>query len=260
MEDLMVEDSYFEGKVALVTGGALGIGLATARAFAEAGAAVVLSDVDEEAGFQATETLRGLGYDAVFVRCDVARESDVARLVGATVERYGRLDAAFNNAGVIDAPSELPEVSTESYDRLMSINLQGVWNSLKHELIQMRRQGSGTVVNASSISGVIGNPGRALYTATKHAILGITKCVALDYAATGIRVNAVCPGTIETPMVQELLDREGLEASFFADSTPMKRLGRPEEVASAVLWLSSPGSSYVTGHGLPVDGGVLIRQ
>src|SRR5690242_19764489 len=142
----------------------------------------------------------------------------------------------------------------------MSINLQGIWNSLKHELIQMRRQGSGTVVNASSISGVIGNPGRALYTATKHAILGITKCVALDYAATGIRVNAVCPGTIETPMVQELLDREGLDASFFADSTPMRRLGRPEEVASAVLWLSSPGSSYVTGHGLPVDGGVLIRQ
>ena len=250
---------YFTGKVALVTGAAMGMGYSGAEAFAEAGASVVLSDVDEAAGEEAAESLRSKGHDAVFVRCDVSKEPEVAALVDATVARYGRLDAAFNNAGVIDEPTELPEVRDEDYDRVMGINLRGVFNSMKYELIQMRKQGSGAIVNNSSIGGLIGNPGRSVYHATKHAILGITKCTGLDYAARGIRVNAVCPGTIDTPMVRDLLRREGLEPEFFVEKQPIGRLGRPEEVAAAVVWLCSPGASMVIGHGLPVDGGYTIQ-
>ena len=250
---------YFTGKVALVTGAAMGMGLAGAQAFAEAGAAVVLSDIDEAAGQEATESLRAKGHDAIFVRCDVAQEPEVAALVDAAVAKYGRLDAAFNNAGVIDEPTELPEVREDDYNRVMSINLRGTFNSMKYEIIQMRKQGSGAIVNNSSIGGLIGNPGRSVYHATKHAILGITKCTALDYAAKGIRVNAVCPGTIDTPMVRELLRREGLDPEFFVDKAPIGRLGQPEEVAAAVVWLCSPGASMVIGHALPVDGGYTIQ-
>jgi NAD(P)-dependent dehydrogenase (short-subunit alcohol dehydrogenase family) len=250
---------YFSDKVALVTGAAVGMGFAGAQAFAEAGACVVLSDVNEDTGQEAAESLRAKGYEVTFVRCDVTKEAEVAALVDAAVAKYGRLDAAFNNAGVIDEPTELPEVSDDEYNRVMSINLRGVWNSMKYELIQMRKQGSGAIVNNSSIGGLIGNPGRSVYHATKHAVLGITKCTALDYAAKGIRINAVCPGTIDTPMVQELLRREGLTAEFFVDKAPIGRLGRPEEVAAAVVWLCSPGASMVIGHGLPVDGGYTIQ-
>jgi NAD(P)-dependent dehydrogenase (short-subunit alcohol dehydrogenase family) len=250
---------YFSDKVALVTGAAVGMGFAGAQAFAEAGASVVLSDVNEDGGQEAAKSLRAQGHEVTFVRCDVSKEAEVAALVDVAVATYGRLDAAFNNAGVIDVPTELPEVSDEEYNRVMSINLRGVWNSMKYELIQMRKQGSGAIVNNSSIGGLIGNPGRSVYHATKHAVLGITKCTALDYAAKGIRVNAVCPGTIDTPMVRELLRREGVGAEFFVDKAPIGRLGRPDEVAAAVVWLCSPGASMVIGHGLPVDGGYTIQ-
>jgi NAD(P)-dependent dehydrogenase (short-subunit alcohol dehydrogenase family) len=250
---------YFSDKVALITGAAVGMGFAGAQAFAEAGASVVLSDVNKDAGQEAAESLRAQGHEVTFVRCDVTNEAEVAALVDAAVVKYGRLDAAFNNAGVIDEPTELPEVSDDEYNRVMSINLRGVWNSMKYELIQMRKQGSGAIVNNSSIGGLIGNPGRSVYHATKHAVLGITKCTALDYAAKGIRINAVCPGTIDTPMVRELLRREGLSPEFFVDKAPIGRLGRPDEVAAAVVWLCSPGASMVIGHGLPVDGGYTIQ-
>lgn len=252
-------DNYFSGKVALVTGAALGMGYAGAEAFAEAGASVVLSDVNDAAGKEATEALRAKGHEVTFVRCDVSDESDVAALVDATVAKYGRLDAAFNNAGIQLDAVELPDVPSVDYDRVMAVNLRGVWNCMKYELIQMREQGSGAIVNNSSIGGLIGNPGRAAYHATKHGVLGLTKSAALEFAARGIQINAVCPGTIDTPMVQELMRREGLDEQFFVDKQPIGRLGRPEEVAAAVVWLCSPGASLVVGHALPVDGGYTVQ-
>ena len=252
-------DNYYSGKVAVVTGAALGMGRAGAQAFAEAGAAVVLADVDEAGGVQAADALRAEGYEATFVRCDVADEAQVAAMIKTTVDTYGRLDAAFNNAGVQVDAVELPDVSDDDYDLVMSVNLRGVWNCMKHELLWMREQGSGAIVNNSSIGGLIGNPGRSAYHASKHAVLGLTKCAGLENAARGIRINAVCPGTIDTPQVRTLLEREGLDAEFFIDKQPIGRLGRPEEVAAAVLWLCSPGASLVVGHGLPVDGGYTAQ-
>jgi NAD(P)-dependent dehydrogenase (short-subunit alcohol dehydrogenase family) len=252
-------DDYFSDKVALVTGGAIGMGYAGVQAFAQAGASVVLSDVNETAGKEATEALRGKGYEVTFVRCNVADESDVAALVDATVATYGRLDAAFNNAGIMIDAVELPDVPTKDFDLVLDVNLRGVWNCMKYELIQMRKQGSGAIVNNSSIGGLIGNPGRAAYHATKHGVLGLTKSAGLEFAARGIQINAVCPGTIDTPMVRELMRREGLDEEFFVEKQPIGRLGRPEEVAAAVLWLCSPGASLVVGHGLPVDGGYTAQ-
>ena len=251
--------NYYSDKVAVVTGAALGMGRAGAQAFAEAGAAVVLADVDEAGGQQAADALRAEGYEATFVRCDVADEAQVAAMIRTTVDTYGRLDAAFNNAGVQVDAVELPDVSDEDYDRVMAVNLRGVWNCMKHELIRMREQGSGAIVNNSSIGGLIGNPGRAAYHASKHAVLGLTKCAGLENAARGIRVNAVCPGTIDTPQVRTLLEREGLDEEFFVAKQPIARMGRPEEVAAAVVWLCSPGASLVVGHGLPVDGGYTAQ-
>jgi len=250
---------YFVGKVALVTGGAMGMGLAAVEAFAAAGAKVVLSDVNDELGETQTRRLRGAGYEVTFVRCDVAVEDDVAALVSTTVETYRSLDAAFNNAGVMAVARELPDVSNSDYRRLMDVNLDGTWNCMKYELTQMRAQGSGTIVNNSSIGGLIGIPGRAAYHATKHAVLGLTKSAGLEFAARGIRVNAVCPGTIDTPMVRDMMVREGISEQDFIDSQPIGRLGRPEEVAAAVLWLCSPDASLVVGHGLPVDGGYTAQ-
>ena len=252
-------DGYFQGRVALVTGGAMGMGLAAVEAFAREGAAVVLSDFNHEAGQPEAERLRADGHDVSFVRCDVSSEDEVRSLVESTVATYGRLDAAFNNAGIITMPTELPEVSDDDYEKTMAVNLDGVWYCMKHELAQMREQGSGAIVNNSSIGGLIGNPGRAVYHATKHAVLGLTKCAGIENAARGIQVNAVCPGTIDTPMVRAMLEREGLSEDFFAEKQPIARLGRPEEVAAAVVWLCSPGASLVVGHALPVDGGYTIQ-
>jgi NAD(P)-dependent dehydrogenase (short-subunit alcohol dehydrogenase family) len=251
--------NYYSDKVAVVTGAALGMGRAGAQAFAEAGAAVVLADVDEAGGQHAADALRAEGYEVTFVRCDVADEAQVAAMIRTTVDTYGRLDAAFNNAGVQVDAVELPDVSDEDYDRVMAVNLRGVWNCMKHELIRMREQGSGAIVNNSSIGGLIGNPGRAAYHASKHGVLGLTKCAGLENAARGIRVNAVCPGTIDTPQVRTLLEREGLDEEFFVAKQPIARMGRPEEVAAAVVWLCSPGASLVVGHGLPVDGGYTAQ-
>lgn len=234
------------------------MGLSAVELFAQAGAAVVLSDADESTGQAAVDGLRAQGHDVTFIRCDVSREDQVKSLVDSTVARYGRLDAAFNNAGIITMPSELPDVSNEDYEKTMAVNLDGVWYCMKHELTQMREQGSGAIVNNSSLGGLVGNPGRAAYHATKHAVLGLTKCAAIENAARGIQINAVCPGTIDTPMVRAMMERENLTEEFFAEKQPIGRLGRPEEVASAVLWLCSPGASLVVGHALPVDGGYVI--
>jgi NAD(P)-dependent dehydrogenase (short-subunit alcohol dehydrogenase family) len=249
----------FENKVALVTGAGSGMGLVTARAFADAGAAVALADVDENAVRLAAEKLVAAGHKAIAVRCNVADEDEVAAMVQQTVAAFGRLDAAFNNAGVQSPAMEIADVSREEYDRVTDINLRGVWNCMKHELRHMREQGSGAIVNCSSIGGLIGLPGRATYHATKHGLIGLTKSAALEYAARGIRINAVCPGTINTPMVEKMLANEPEAMKDILRAIPIGRLGQPEEIASAVLWLCSPGASFVIGHALVVDGGFTAQ-
>jgi NAD(P)-dependent dehydrogenase (short-subunit alcohol dehydrogenase family) len=248
-------NSSFENKVALVTGAASGMGLATAKAFAEAGAAVALADINEAAVHSAAEDLMAAGHKAIGIRCNVADEPGAAAMVEQTVSTFGRLDAAFNNAGIQSPAVETADVSGDVFDRINAINLRGVWTCMKHELRHMREQGSGAIVNCSSIGGLIGLPGRAAYHATKHGVIGLTRSAALEYASRGIRINAVCPGTIDTPMVSEMLANEPDAMKEIMRDQPIGRLGRPEEIASAVLWLCSPGASFVIGHALAVDGG-----
>jgi len=245
----------FRGQVALVTGASSGMGLATTRAFAEAGAAVVLADINEEALRTATDELTSAGHQAIGVTCDVSDEAQVGAMVERARASFGRLDMAFNNAGIQVPPSDAADEPAEHFDRVNAINLRGVWTCMKHELRQMRAQGSGAIVNCSSLGGLVGLPRRAAYHASKHGVIGLTKSAALEYAPRGIRINAVCPGTIDTPMVADMLEKQADAMKEIMRDQPIGRLGRSDEIAAAVLWLCSPGASFVLGVALPVDGG-----
>ena len=249
----------FEKKVALVTGAGSGMGLSAAHAFAAEGAAVALVDTNESAVRTAAEKLAASGHKAIAVRCDVSDEAQVKAMVEQTVATFGRLDAAFNNAGIQSAVSEVADASVEEFDRVNAVNLRAIFSCMKYELLQMRKQGSGAIVNNSSLGGLVGIAGRAIYHAGKHGVLGLTKSAALEYASRGIRINAVCPGTIETPMVADMLAKEPDAMKEIMRDQPIGRLGRPEEIASAVLWLCSAGASFVIGHALAVDGGYTAR-
>jgi len=248
----------FSGKVALVTGGASGMGLATAQAFAEAGAAVVLADFKEDAVKAAAQKLVAAGHKAFAVRCDVSDDALVAAIVDRTVAEFGRLDAAFNNAGVMARIAPTADSTREDWDRVIGVNLRGVWSCMKHELRQMERQGSGTIVNNASVGALTGNPGIASYIASKHGVVGLTRTAALEYVKRGIRVNAVNPGLIDTQIARDVVNGDEHAYAELAKHVPIGRAGRPEEIASVVLWLCSPGASYVVGHALTVDGGMTV--
>ncbi|MCX7907405.1 MAG: SDR family oxidoreductase [Bacteroidetes bacterium] len=247
--------ALFHGRVALVTGGASGIGRATALAFARAGAQVVVSDVAVEGGQRTVSEIQQAGGEALFIQADVSDPQQVQELIQRTFEAYGRLDCAFNNAGIEGAQASTAECTEENWDRVLAINLKGVWLCMKYEIPVMLRQGGGAIVNTASVAGLVGFPNIPAYVASKHGVVGLTKTAALEYAQQGIRINAVCPGVILTPMVE----RFSPDPQSLAAMEPIGRLGRPEEVAEAVLWLCSDAASFVTGVAFPVDGGFMAQ-
>lgn len=248
----------FSGKVALVTGAAAGMGLATARAFAKAGAAVVLADVREDLVLAEARKLISAGHKAIAFRCDVSDDAQAAAMVDRAVDEFGRLDAAFNNAGVMAHIAPTADSTREDWDRVIGINLRGVWSCMKYELRQMLTQGSGAIVNNASVGALTGNPGIGSYIASKHGVVGLTRTAALEYIKHGIRVNAVNPGLIDTQIARDVVSGDEEAYAAIAKHVPIGRAGRPEEIAAAVLWLCSPGASYVVGHALTVDGGMTV--
>ena len=251
----------FSNKVALVTGGTSGIGSATAIAFAREGAKVVVSGRREKEGSEVVSLIKKSGGEGTFVKADVSSEADMSALIAQTLSVYGRLDAAFNNAGIEgDVGKATHEQSVENYRAVMDINVLGVLLAMKHEVSAMLKNGGGAIVNSSSVGGLVGFPGVGVYVASKHAVIGLTKTAALEYATQGIRVNAVSPGGIETPMFERFTVGIGSDArDQMAAMHPIGRTGRPEEIAEAVLWLCSDKASFVTGHTLVADGGLTAR-
>ena len=257
----MPQYDEFKGKVALITGAGSGIGRTTALAFARHGARVVVSDINPDAGSETVGLIVAQGGEAIFVATDVSDEAQVKALVDRTVATYGQLDYAFNNAGLTQNSQPLAEQPSETYDRLFDVSVRGVWLSMRAEIAQMAKQGRGAIVNMGSMSAVVGIAGLATYSGTKHAVLGLTRGAALDYAKHGIRINAVGPGTIDTPMIERFIELAGTDAVMepIRAAHPIGRTGRPEEVAEAVLWLCSEASSFVLGQILMVDGGYSIQ-
>ena len=245
------------GKAALVTGAGSGIGRASALAFGRAGARVVVSDVSVESGEETVRLIRAAGADAGFVRCDVTVPAETEALVAKAVETCGRLDAAHNNAGIAGILGPTAECTEENWDRIMAVNLKGVWLCMRHEIRQMLSQGGGAIVNTSSTAGLVGSKGSAAYAAASHGIIGLTRSAALEYAAANIRVNAVCPGAVETPMLRGIIAGNAAVEAQMVGRVPMGRLGHPQEIAQAVVWLCSDAASFVTGQCLVVDGGQL---
>jgi len=251
------------GKVALVTGGGSGIGEASALAFAAAGAAVVVADLEHQTGAAVASRIEADGGRALFVPTDVARAADVEQLMATVIDRYGRLDCAFNNAGIQGDLQATVDCSEENFDRIIAVNLKGVWLCMKSQLAQMLKQGGGAIVNNSSNFGLVGAQGMPAYCASKHGVIGLTKTAALENAQRGIRVNAVCPGPVQTPLVDRILALQPELADQIIESIkarePVGRMGRAGEIASAVVWLCSDAASFVTGAALPVDGGFVAQ-
>lgn len=248
-------DKIFNGKVALVTGGSYGIGSATAAAFARRGAKVVIADKYEDAEGQTLKAIKAEGGEAIFIQCDVSKAADVTALTDKIFEAYGRLDFAFNNAGIEGATAPTHECTQDNWEKTLGVNLTGVWLCMKHELVHMLKAGKGVIINCASVAGLVGFAGLPAYVASKHAIVGLTKTAALEYAKQGIRVNAVCPGVIKTAMIDRITGKQKAAEQQFADMEPVGRMGEPAEVAEAVIWLCSDAASFVTGVAMPVDGG-----
>ena len=247
-----------EGKVAIVTGGASGIGRAAALALARQGARLLIADVDTDGGRATVQAIIAAGGAATFARTDVSSAAEVLAMVECAVATYGRLDCAFNNAGINDEHAPAADLDEALWDRTLAINLKGIWLCMKYEIPALLASGGGAIVNAASVVGLTGRRDTPAYVASKHGIIGLTKATALDYGKQGIRVNAVCPGTIRTAMyVRRLGDDPAIDARLAAE-TPLGRLGIPEDVAEAVVWLCSNASSFVTGHSLVIDGGDIV--
>ncbi|SFU69542.1 NAD(P)-dependent dehydrogenase, short-chain alcohol dehydrogenase family [Pustulibacterium marinum] len=249
----------FKNKVALVTGAASGLGLETARQFAESGASVVLADFNQQALDEAVKLLLDKGYDVIGIKCDVSSEAEVKNMVEQVIQKFGKLDIAYNNAGMHVAVAETADALSEDFDRAIAVNLKGIWLCMKYELQQMREQGSGSIVNCSSQSGIVGTANLGAYTAAKHGVVGLTKATALEYAPKGIRVNCICPGTTDTPMVAYAIADHPEHMDAIISSIPKGRMGKSEELASTVLWLSSDAAGFMIGQAVVPDGGYTIK-
>jgi len=261
-EVFYVTNGWAKGKVAIVTGAAGGIGRATALAFAREGAAVLVTDINTAGGQETVRLIREAGGTAEFLQVDVTKDDQVAAMVRRAVELWGGLDVAFNNAGIEGVLAPTHEYPEEAWERVIAINLTAVWRCMRHEIPEMLKRGGGAIVNTASILGLVGFANAPAYTASKHGVVGLTKAAAQEYAELGLRINAVCPGFIETPMVMERGVQLGKDKAAYAQVAglhPMNRLGKPEEIAEAVLWLCSPKASFVTGYALAVDGGYVSK-
>lgn len=249
----------FEGKVALVTGAGSGIGRATALAFAQRGSKVALADSSLRGGQGTLEMIGAMGREAVFIRTDVSRSDEVRAMVEQAVTAYGRLDFAFNNAGILGDSARTHECTEENWDRVISVNLRGVWLCMRCEIPHMLKQGSGAIVNTASADALVGDPGVPAYAASKGGVLQLTRTAALEYAKDNVRINAICPGTVHTPMIDRLLEEQPETEAFLRGSMPIGRFAEPEEVAEAVVWLCSDAASFVVGHALSIDGGLVAQ-
>ena len=253
-----MSERQFENKVTLIIGGSTGIGRATAVAFAQAGAKVVIAGRSQERGKETEALVQQTGVDGLFIETDVSSGSSVRALIGQTIEKFGRIDAAFNNAGIDGKIAPIAETTEDEFDTIINTNLKGVYLGLKYQIPQMLKQGGGTIVNTASIGGVIGFPNAAIYCASKHGVIGLTKTVALELAKSNIRVNAIAPGAIQTRLLNRMSGGEEA-AQGLAQAIPMGRIGTPEETAKAVVWLCSDEASYITGHTLVSDGGFTVQ-
>ncbi|GIV34426.1 MAG: short chain dehydrogenase [Chitinophagales bacterium] len=250
-------EKIFKDKVAFITGGSFGIGRATAAAFAARGAHVAIVDWIEDQ--ETAERVRKAGSKALFIKCDVSQNEEVQKAVETTVSELGGLDFAFNNAGVEGIMAPTPECTEENWDKTLGINLKGIWLCMKYQIPHMLKKGKGAIVNCASVAGLIGFPGLPAYVASKHGIIGLTKTAALECAKKGVRINAVCPGVIKTPMIDRVTGRKKEVEKAYENMEPIGRMGKPDEVAEAVVWLCSDAASFVTGAAIPVDGGWIAQ-